>query len=76
MPPARGTLKATTEQASPRVFHAVDLSAPSDREKITEVYSQKNHAAEATKAVTPKLFVALAVIWELLIAWMNEAETT
>lgn len=35
-----GTIRAITERVSPRVFHVVALSAPSDREK-TQLYMQR-----------------------------------
>ena len=35
-----GTIKALTERVSPRVFRAVALPAPSDREK-TQIYAQR-----------------------------------
>jgi polyphosphate kinase len=35
-----GTIKATTERVSPRVFRVVALPAPSDREK-TQMFAQR-----------------------------------
>jgi polyphosphate kinase 2 (PPK2 family) len=36
-----GTIKAITERVSPRVFRVVALSAPSDREKKTQMFAQR-----------------------------------